>query len=143
MPVLDPQFRPAVLANHAFIRGAAESGRPVAVRLALEQADGNISRFETQLFPEHHPGSAGNFTYLERVTKLLLWARGGFRIHFDGPLELAVRLAAHYRETSTGKFDSEIVGQRMFDHPIEVVPAKALPAERNAAAPLGRHEGAG
>jgi len=139
VPPLDPQFRPAVLANRDFRRRAAESGRPVSAGLALEQADGNVSRFETQIFPDGHAGSAGNFTYLERITKLLLWSRGGFRIHLAGPPELAARLAAHYRETATGKFDSEIVGGRMFDHPIEVIHVKTLPPERNAAAPLGRH----
>jgi predicted NBD/HSP70 family sugar kinase len=136
-PVLDPHFRPAVLANRAFRRRAAEN--PVPIRLALEQADGDISHFHTQVLPESDPQAAGNFTYLERIAKFLLWSRGGFRIHFDGPPALARRLAAHYRETATGKFDSNIVGERMFDRPIEVVHAQGLPAERNRAAPLGRH----
>jgi predicted NBD/HSP70 family sugar kinase len=139
VPLLDPQFRPAALAHRAFARAVAKSAGPVAVRLALEQADGNISRFETHIFREEEPGSAGNFAYLERVAKFLLWSRGGFRIHFEGPPALAQRLAGHYRQTATGKFDSEIVGERMFDHPLEVVPVKALPPERNVAAPLGRH----
>jgi predicted NBD/HSP70 family sugar kinase len=136
-PVLDPHFRPAVLANRAFRRRA--TGNPVPVHLALEQADGNISHFHTQILAENDPQAAGNFTYLERIAKFLLWSRGGFRIHLDGPPALAERLAAHYRETATGKFDSNIVGERMFDHPIEVVHARELPAERNSAAALGRH----
>ena len=100
----------------------------MTVRLALEQTDGTVSHFTTQILPDSHPQAAGNFTYLERIAKFLLWSRGGFRIHFDGPAPLAAKLAAHYRETPTGKFDSNLVGERMFDHPIEVVHTKNLPA---------------
>ncbi|PYI99990.1 MAG: transcriptional regulator, partial [Verrucomicrobia bacterium] len=91
------------------------------------------------VFPEKHPQAVGNFTYLERITKLLLWSRGGFRLHFDGPAALAAMLQAHYRETPAGKFDSNLVAERMFDHPLEIVHAKDLPPERRNTAALGRH----
>jgi predicted NBD/HSP70 family sugar kinase len=138
-PVLEPAFRPAVLANRAFRALAKATPGAVTVRLALEQTDGTASHFTTQILPDSHPQGAGNFTYLERIVKFLLWSRGGFRIHFDGPAPLAAKLAAHYRENPTGKFDSNIVGEKMFDHPIEVVHTKDLPAERRSAASLGRH----
>lgn len=137
--VLDPGFRPAVLANRAFRRLVAAAPNPVSIRIALEQADGNVSHFITQVLPETDSQAAGNFVYLERITKFLLWSRGGFRIHFDGPAALAAKLAAHYRETPTGRFDSNIVAERMFDHPLEVVNTKDLPPERRSAASLGRH----
>jgi predicted NBD/HSP70 family sugar kinase len=138
-PALDPAFRPAVLANRAFRQQVGAAAHPVSVRLALEQTDGNTSHFVTQILPESHPQAAGNFTYLERIVKFLLWSRGGCRLHFDGPPALAAQLAAHYRETPTGKFDSNVVGERMFDHPLEVVHTKNLPPERRSAAALGRH----
>src|SRR5215475_2535065 len=109
-PVLDPGFRPAVLANRAFLEQVRLSGNPVPIGLALEQSDGNISHFNTQLLPERHPQSAGNFTFLERIVKFLLWSRGGFRLHVKGPALFAEKLAAHYRETPTGRFDSNLVG---------------------------------
>ncbi|HVM48599.1 MAG TPA: hypothetical protein VMU04_11260 [Candidatus Acidoferrum sp.] len=138
-PVLDPAFRPAVLANRAFRALARSTPAAVTVRLGLEQTDGTASHFTTPILPDSHPQAAGNFAYLERIVKFLLWSRGGYRIHFDGPAALAQRLAAHYRETPTGKFDSNLVGERMFDHPIEVVHTKELPPERRSAASLGRH----
>jgi predicted NBD/HSP70 family sugar kinase len=139
MPALDAAFRPAVLANRAFRERARATGNAVTVRLGLEQTDGNVSHFTTPILPDNHPQAAGNFTYLERIAKFLLWSRGGFRIHFDGPAVLAAQLAAHYRETATGKFDSGIVAEGMFDHPIEVVHTQALPAERRKTGSLGRH----
>src|SRR5437588_10293524 len=129
LPPLDPVFRPAVLANRAF-RAMVGTGS-VFVSLALEQPDGSISHFNTRILPEHHPSAEANYTYVERIVKFLLWARGGFRIFFAGPEALAARLAAHYRDTPTGKFDSNLVGERIYEHPIEVVPTSRLPAERN------------
>jgi predicted NBD/HSP70 family sugar kinase len=138
-PALDPNFRPAVLANRAFRSLVRSSGNSVSVGLALEQTDGNVSNFKTEILPESHPQAAGNFTYLERIIKLLIWSRGGFRIHFQGPAEIATRLGAYYPGTAPGKFDSNIVAERMFDHPLEIVHTPELPPERNSATSLGRH----
>jgi predicted NBD/HSP70 family sugar kinase len=52
---------------------------------------------------------------------------------------LAAKLAAYYRETPTGRFDSNLVAEKMFDHPLEVVHTAELPPERRTAAALGRH----
>jgi predicted NBD/HSP70 family sugar kinase len=139
LPALDPQFRPAVLANRAFRAQIRQTGQPLPVRLALEQTDGLVYHFSTEIFPEAAPQAAGNFTYLERILKFLLWSRGGWRIYFDGPAALAAKLAAHYRETATGKFDSNLVGEKIFDHPLEIVNTRDVPPERAQAQPLGRH----
>jgi len=138
-PVLDPRFRPAVLANHAYHELVRASGAPVPVGLALEQNTSSASVYRTEILPESHPQAEGNFIYLERMVRLLLWSRGGFRLHFQGPAPLAARLAAYYRDTPTGRFDSNLVAERMFDHTLEVVHAAQLPPERRTAAALGRH----
>jgi predicted NBD/HSP70 family sugar kinase len=138
-PVLDPGFRPAVLANRAYRQRVRASGSPVPVRLALEQSDGSVSQFATEVLPGTHPHAPSNGVYLERLAKFLFWSRGGFRLHFDGPPDLAAKLAAHYRESAAGKFDSNLVGERIFDHAIEVVAANHLPQECRSARSLGRH----
>jgi predicted NBD/HSP70 family sugar kinase len=138
-PVLDPQFRPAALAVRAFARAVRQSGAPQPVRLALEQTDGSVHHFRTEIFSAATNHSEANYQHLERLLKFLLWSRGGWRIHFDGPTELASRLRAHYREDAPGKFDSEIVGERMFEHPLEIVCTRDLPPERAITRPLGRH----
>jgi predicted NBD/HSP70 family sugar kinase len=109
------------------------------VRFALEQRGGSISHLATELLPETDPGAAANFGMLERLVKLALWSRGGFRIYLDGPAGLAERLAAHFRDSPTGRFDSEIVGERVNDHPIEVLATSHLPPERSTCAALGGH----
>jgi predicted NBD/HSP70 family sugar kinase len=138
-PVLDPAFRPAALAARAFRDLVAATERAVPVRLAIEQADGSVFRFDLEVLPDTHPHSVANVRYLERFVKFLLWSRGGWRIHLDGPPALARSLAAHYVETSTGRFDAHLVGERMFDHPLEVVHTDDLPPARAETRPLGRH----
>ncbi len=138
-PVLDPAFRPAVLAVRAFRAQVAAAGGGVPVRLAIEQADGSIFRFDLAVLPSSHPDAAANVTFVERFVKFLLWSRGGWRIHMDGPSELVDALAAHYTDTATGRFDAELVALRMFDNPLVVHGTTELPEERSVTRPLGRH----
>jgi predicted NBD/HSP70 family sugar kinase len=137
-PPLDAAFRPAALAHRAFSAQAAAC-HPVAVRLALEQADGSVFHFAAQILPEGAAGSAGNFFYLERLLKFLLWSRGGFRVYFDGPAGLGRQLQNHFTETPAGKFDANIMGERIYGRPFEVVLTKDIPAARANTMPLGRH----
>jgi predicted NBD/HSP70 family sugar kinase len=140
-PVLDPLFRPAALAWRAFEQHACATGRPAEARFALEQKDGSVSRLATTLLPGSDADTRdANFTMLERLVKLALWAHGGFRIHLDAPVGMAERLAAYYRDTPNGRFDSEIVGERVYEHPIEIVATRDLPPVRsNTSASLGGH----
>lgn len=138
-PVLDPGFRPAVLAVRAYQALVDATPGAIPVRLALEQADGTVFRFDIRMLPGTHPQASANFTFLERLVKFLLWSRGGWRIYLDGPASLASQLAAHYREAATGKFDAHLVAERMFDHPLAVVHTSDLPAEHATTRPLGRH----
>jgi len=139
VPVLDPDFRPAVLANRAFRQAAAR--QPVRVSIALERADGGVSRFDTVVAGASLPESAGNFVVVERLVKFLLWSRGGWKVHFSGPAELGRKLQSHYHDTATGKFDAELMGRKIYEKPFEVVlvSPEQIPAAKEMTAPLGRH----
>ena len=139
VPVLDSAFRPAVLATHAFAAAVKKTGQATRVRVALEQADGSVFHYATEIFPDGTPGVSGNFIHVERLVKFLLWSWGGWRIYFDGPKALGDQLAQHFRATTTGKFDSNIIGEKIYDRPIEVVVTPELPPQRVTTKPLGRH----
>jgi predicted NBD/HSP70 family sugar kinase len=136
---LDPLFRPAALARRAFEQHARETGHPVRVRFALEQSGGAVSQFATELAPESDPAAAANFGMLERLVKLALWSHGGYRIHLDAPPNLVEHLRVHFRDSATGRFDSDTVGRGVYDRPIEVLAAHELPPVRSATTALGRH----
>jgi predicted NBD/HSP70 family sugar kinase len=138
-PVLDPGFRPAALAVRAFRTGVNASGAGVPLLLAIEQADGSVFHHATEIFAKGAPEAAGNFLHVERLVKFMLWGWGGWRIHVQGTPKLAAQLQQHFRGTVTGKFDSDIIGEKIFDRAIEVVTASDLPPERSATTSLGRH----
>jgi len=139
MPPLDPAFRPAALAVRALEAEALAAPRPAFARMALEQPDGSVFQLRTALLPPEHPKAGANLNHLERLAKFALWSRGGHRLYLDAPAELVESLAAHYRDTPTGRFDAEIVGDRIYDRPLEVVGTRDLPPERSTTTPLGRH----
>lgn len=140
-PVLDPGFLPAAQARRAWAALVAASGQPVPIQLALEQSDGSVVRHTLNVLPEGHAQAAQNLRQLEREVKFLLWSRGGFRLHMSGPAPLQSALQAHYRDTATGRFDANIMGQRIYERPFEIVPSSLadLPKERMMTRPLGRH----
>ena len=77
IPPLEEEFRPASLANRAFLAEAETLSEPLI--FGLERENGKISRFETHVFPEKHPRAGANLYYAERLLKFLLWQRGGFQ----------------------------------------------------------------
>src|SRR5688500_5205601 len=118
---LHPGFRPAVLAVRQFDALVSQSAEPVPVRIALEQTDGSAFHFHTRLLPAGHPRAAANAIHLERFVKFILWSRGGWRIFVDGPAAAVAQLTAHYRDTPAGRFDSNFVGEKVFDRSITVL----------------------
>ncbi len=140
IPELDEGFRPAALFHREF-DAAAEAAGGDPIHLALEQADGSVSRWSTVALAPDHPLARFNFLNLERQLKFLLWSRGGCRVHLHAPPRLAAQLQAHYEATPAGRFDAEIMGRRIYERPFEIVPVGAgeIPEERQQAVPLGRH----
>jgi predicted NBD/HSP70 family sugar kinase len=141
VPVLDPAFRPAALAHRAFLKNLSTRGTSVPVELALERSPGSVSRFRTALFAEDQPEARGNFFYLERLLKFLLWSRGGATVYLSAPEPLVQTLQEHFKRSATGQFDAMIMGKRVYERPFQIVhcPAERLPCEEESSAPLGRH----
>lgn len=139
IPILDPGFRPAALACRNFLAEARACSDSVPVCLAIEQADGSVFHHHTRVFDETHPLAKGNFRFVERLIKFLLWGRGGFRVYVQGPESLAIKLQDYYQRTPTGQFDSEIMGNRIYGRAFEVLVTKKVPDEKSSSTPLGRH----
>lgn len=134
-PDLDPAFQPAALVEPFISGGGLVAGVPVSI--ALEQADGSIFHREALLSAAESP--VEQFRRLERLAKFLLWSRGGWRIYLKGPRALGDLLIRHYQESPTGRFDTAIIGEKIFGRSIEVVVTDQLPPEQSATRPLGRH----
>jgi len=139
VPPLDEGFRPAVLANQNFRR----SSQPVGVRtvIGLERGAGEISRFETAVYPEGHPDFESNFQYIERIVKFLLWQRGGHTLYVGGSRLIADHLKKLYSKNGARSFDYEFMGEQVYEKVFSVISCAAdeAPASRETGKLLGRN----
>jgi predicted NBD/HSP70 family sugar kinase len=140
-PPLDPDFRPAVLANRAFQKEVADSGVGVPLALGLERANGELSRVETYVFPSDHPRAATNLMYVERLVKFLLWQRGGWHVYVGGPREIGAYIAACYAPDGVRKFDYHFMGEDVYEQTftVTVCTADEVPPVNESGRALGRH----
>jgi len=139
-PVLDPEFIPASLWNRAYRAAAREAG-PQGLAIALERSDGSVSVCHTAILPHEGGNVAINHRYVERLLKFLLWQKGGYRLTIAGEPRIADYLRTVYAPGGARAFDHKFMGDRVYGRPmvIESVALDAAPAEKEAAAPLGRH----
>ncbi len=137
---LDPDFRPAVLANRAFRQEARAAGS-VPLILTLQRTDGAISRYETVVFPDGHPRAPENLTYAERLLKFLLWQRGGWQITVAGPRAIGRHIRQLYAPQGARAFDEHFMGNQVYLRPFEVriTSPEQAPSARERSQPLGRN----
>lgn len=136
LPVLDPDFKPAVLCNRAFLKAVDDSGAGVPLLIAVERDNGKVSRFDTRCFDPRHPSAVANFFYIERLVKFLLWQFGGWRVIIHGPEELVHYLQCCYADTGIRQFDAQFWGDFTYQHEMTIVHAPTpqdVPAENNGA----------
>lgn len=136
---LDPGFQPAALVMRAYDKMAREAGREAAI--ALERPDGTTSVFRIRLLPEGHPQAALNLPYVERLVKLLLWQKGGYRVTLAGMPELLGPIRSLYSAEGARSFDYDFMGQKLYERPMEIVACslEQAPAERETSKSIGRH----
>ncbi len=139
-PVLDKDFRPAVLCRRAFLDDVDKSGTGVPVKIALERGEGVISTFKTRVFDETHEKSESNFFFIERLVKSLLWGRGGWKLTFGGPSAIGDYLKEVYSESGSRSFDAFAM-RRVYENPfvVEATDIDLVPDACGKTEPVGRH----
>jgi hypothetical protein len=136
---LDDSFQPAALVNRAFRESVAQIGVPLVI--ALERGNGEVSRYETRVFPESHPDFESSFEYIERILKFLLWQRGGFRVYVGGPRPIGEHIRACYAPGGSRQFDYHFMGEQVYEQTFEVLPCSVeeVPAAHESGKLLGRN----
>jgi predicted NBD/HSP70 family sugar kinase len=114
---LDPGFQPAVSFNRSYQAALKASGGGVPLVLGLERENGLFSRFETMV--SSRPDAA-TVMYVERIAKFLLWSRGGWKLHFGGPMPLGEFIRKTYSPRGARKFDCEMMA-RAYGRKFQVV----------------------
>ena len=139
-PELQPQFAPAVLADHAYLKMVRESGKAVPLVIGLERGEGEVSVYRTQAFHESHPSASLNLRYAERTLKMLLWQRGGWRVIVGGPKSVGDHLRQVYSSSGARAFDFDFMGG-VYEHPFTVESAspESVPDASEGSLQIGRH----
>jgi len=106
VPPLDPGFQPAVLFDRQYLAAAKAAGDAVPLVIGLERENGLLSRFATIVRPG---ADADTLRYVERTVKFLLWAWGGWKLHFGGPKNIGEHIQKNYSLRGARKFDCEMM----------------------------------
>ena len=140
VPPLDPSFRPAVLANHAFLDAVRSSGSCVPLVIALEGKEGFVSVFRTEVFAEGKEQASENLMYVERLVKTLLWQRGGWRIVVGGHRSVGEHIKKMYALGGSREFDADLMSG-VYEEPftVEVADVEDVSEAQETAMSLGRH----
>ncbi len=141
VPPLDAGFRPAVLANRAFAADVAACGRGVPLVIGLGRNNGEVSRYETRVFPEGHPQAGANRMYAERLVKFLLWQRGGWKVFIGGPRSIGEHIRRVYSPEGERRFDHQFMGRDVYEQEFTVVVCDAadVPPANEGGRALGGH----
>ncbi len=99
-----------------------------------------MSVYRTEVLAPDADGAALNLPYAERLTKFLLWQRGGWRVVVGGPEEIGRHLQHTYSADGERAFDADFMGgtyERPFT--VEITKPDGVPEAREETTPLGRH----
>ncbi len=134
---LDPGFLPAVIFNRDYLKKIQSSGQATRLVIGLEREAGLLSTHETLVSTE---ADLDTLHFVEGLVKFLLWAYGGWKIHFGGPRILGEHIRKLYSRGGARAFDVELMS-RVYEHPFEVsvTDPESLPPEREINTTMGGH----
>ena len=140
IPPLYPSFTPAVIFNHHFCDFVNKSGHGVPLVIGLERGDNSLSVYRTACLDEGSESAPLNLVFAERVVKMLLWQRGGWRIMVGGPPSVGEHIRRVYSTAGARKFDAEFMSN-VYEHPftVDVTSADKVPAPNEGSVRLGGH----
>ena len=131
-PELDPGFIPLGKFFDAFLKDARRS-----LSLAVERAGGEVAVYNTFIHGTPDMAEADRY-YVDRLVKMLLWMKGGFKVYVSGSEAMYESVRDAYRPGGTREFDADFMSN-VYERPFEVVLCDAVPAEYSNPQAVGRH----
>lgn len=116
------------------------SGGGVPLVIGLERGDQSISVYRTQCLEEGSKSAKLNLPFAERLVKMLLWQRGGWRVMVGGPPSIGEHIRRAYSSNGARTFDADFMGG-VYEHPftVDITEAERVPAPSEGAVRLGGH----
>ena len=131
-PELDPGFIPLGKFFDAFLKNARQP-----LSLAVERAGGEVAVYNTFIHGTPDMAEADRY-YVDRLVKMLLWMKGGFKVYVSGSEAMYESVRDAYRPGGTREFDADFMSN-VYERPFEVVLCDAVPAEYSNPQAVGRH----
>ena len=114
VPELDPGFLPLGKFCTAFLKDAKKP-----LDIAVERAGGEVAVYKT--FIHGTPDMAeADIYYVDRIIKMLLWMKGGFKVYLSGDQAVYEAMKATYRVGGARAFDADFMSN-VYEKPFEVV----------------------
>ncbi|MDQ8193785.1 hypothetical protein QEH59_05085 [Coraliomargarita sp. SDUM461004] len=114
-PPLDPEFLPAVLWNHAYLKAALAAPDCRKIRIAIDRPEGTTWVYDTTLLPASADNQNDTLKYCERIVKFLLWAWGGSQVRISNAPDVVEQLRTIYSAQGARAFDYDFMGKTCFD----------------------------
>lgn len=135
---LDPQFQPLALICREMREATKEDGQDLVI--AIERNKGYVTTYKTRIFKDGTGHDEENFRFVERIAKALLWVAGGYKIIIAGSPVVGAKIKEAYTYEGLRAFDVNFM-ERVYETKFEVIVCdlQDAPADKSAAAPIGRH----
>lgn len=135
---LDPEFVPMSVVCRNMREYTKADGQDIVI--GIERNNGYTATYKTRIFPDGTGRDDENFSFVERITKSLLWVAGGCKIIIAGSTVVGEKIKEAYTYGGLRDFDvhfMERVYEQKFE--VEVRPLTAAPTDKSAANSVGRH----
>ena len=135
---LDPQFTPLSLVVREMREATKDDGQDIII--AVERNKGYTTTYKTRIYKDGTGHDEENFRFIERIAKSLLWVAGGYKIIIAGSEVVGNKIKEAYTDGGLRDFDVHFM-ERVYEEKFEVIvcPYDKAPADKSAAAPIGRH----
>ncbi len=137
---LDQHFIPAVLANRRYREAVEASQHSTTFGIALERENGLVSRMDLNILEPGFGHDAETLRMIERHSKFLVWAKGGWKLSLSGPKPFCATIEKFYAAEGNRQFDADLMA-RVYDQPftVECVEMAQMPEAQEIGAPIGGH----
>lgn len=131
-PVLDDSFMPIAIFNKEFLKTATEP-----ITICVEGLNGTVARIDTFVHLTDNMAEADKY-YINRLTKALLWMKGGYRILVSGDKALYEYLKDAFAPGGVQEFDY-YHNTQLFGRKVEVIYTDNPPEEKYYPKEMGGH----
>ncbi len=135
---LDPQFAPLSLVCRDMRAATAQDGQDLII--AIQRNKGYTVTYKTRIYKDGTGHDEENFKFVERMAKAMLWVAGGYKIVIAGSDVVGTKIKEAFSYGGSRDFDVRFM-ERVYEttFEVEVCALADAPADKSAAAPIGRH----